>query len=568
MTTRHRRKVAEALGTRDQAAAALTASRARLLEVGRVLSASNEDKLRKALSAIDDVLQALDKSAEESVRRNALALAEAFSSAADDATDGAYVMAMLLNLMGEESDEPDDLALLQVAYQALAQWMQIEVAEIGTPDDTTDMSDMGMNDYSQYAMAARTVLDSIDLRRLRSSGLTIDVSHHNEDESINSDACLAAIVAMNDGTSPIPESDRAAAYQHLAKHLQDAGVEAPALTEAWRAARSRMKASGVLHQRQAKALRESRLFTTDLVPLKERAVKDDGSVSLKLIAPGWGSTGFYAPDVLERDGPVVFKAGTKMFWDHSTLTEDWERPERSLRDLAAVLTTDSAWDAAGPEGAGLYADANVFAPYRETLNEIAPSIGVSIVAYGKAENGTAEGKSGQIIKELVAADSVDFVTTPGAGGKVLSLFEAARQNSHPKEVVVVEVEKDPKFVEVNARAQRAEERVIAFEAADLIAAKLRESKLPEITRDRLVEELKQKPPAKDGKLDSDAMQSRIDEAVKREIEYLAKLNKEGQISGMGVASDTEKDQTPELEKAFENLGHSKESAKVAAAGRK
>ena len=83
----------------------------RVGEAGRVLSAANEEKLRNALTAIQSVLDSVgtDASAEaqEAARRK---LGEAWSAAAWDACDGAYLLAGVISLMGSESDEPDQLA--------------------------------------------------------------------------------------------------------------------------------------------------------------------------------------------------------------------------------------------------------------------------------------------------------------------------------------------------------------------------------------------------------------------------------------------------------------------------
>jgi hypothetical protein len=52
---------------------------------------------------------------------------------------------------------------------------------------------------------------------------------------------------------------------------------------------------------------------------------------------------------------------------------------------------------------------------------------MSIRASGKAKEGKAEGRTGPIIEQLTRGISVDYVTKPGAGGKILQLFEAARK---------------------------------------------------------------------------------------------------------------------------------------------
>lgn len=160
-------------------------------------------------------------------------------------------------------------------------------------------------------------------------------------------------------------------------------------------------------------------------PLAEKAVRRDGTVGIKIISPGWGSSGFYDRTVLERDIPRAFPPGTHMYWNHPTMTEAAERPERDLRDLAAVTVSAPRWEEQGSQGPGMYAEAAVFAGYKEAVDQIAEHIGVSILGDGSTEFGQAQGRNGPIVKEIVRGKSIDFVTRPGAGGKILQIFESA-----------------------------------------------------------------------------------------------------------------------------------------------
>lgn len=138
-----------------------------------------------------------------------------------------------------------------------------------------------------------------------------------------------------------------------------------------------------------------------------------------IITPGAGTSGYYPAEVLERDGPKVITAGTQMFLDHPGRAEERDRPERSVRDLAAVLETDAFWDPQGSDGPGLYATARVIPTMAGIIDGLAEHIGVSIRGYGESDrDGT--------ITALTAVESVDFVTRAGRGGKVLELLEAAR----------------------------------------------------------------------------------------------------------------------------------------------
>jgi hypothetical protein len=435
-----------------------------LYEAGRVLSAANEEKIRTAVASLQAILDGLEPADGDGSATEASRTREAWSPSAWDASDGAYALSLIISLMGSESDEPDQLAMLQRAYDALAQWMTAEVGEIGAPDD--DGMDLGMEGRRR----------------------------------------------------PVAEGDG----QHQV------------------------------------ALREA--VIGDVLPLRERAVGADGTAQVKVIAPGWGSSGYYRASMLERDGPKVLGAGTKMFWDHPTEAEEAARPEGSLRDLAAELVSDSYYDASGPEGPGLYARARIFEPYREAVDELAPHIGVSIRAWGKGSKGTAEGRSGQIIDELVEADSIDFVTTPGAGGRVLQLFEAARRSRPAEEDDVKELE------EMRQRAARAEEALLRRTAGDFIAGRLAEARVPDATRKRLTASLSQNPPLKEGALDEQALAAAVDGALKDEAEYLAALGA-GQVRGFGSSAPAAGEAAQALEAQFRRLGLSEAGAKIAAAGR-
>ena len=335
----------------------------------------------------------------------------------------------------------------------------------------------------------------------------------------------------------------------------------------------------------------------DFVPLVE-ALASDGTVPVKLIKPGWGSSGYYSPEVLQRDGPKVFPSGTKMFWNHPSLSEESDRPERNLNDLAAVLTSPAKYQAQGPTGPGLYAQAKVFDTYREAVGSLAPHIGLSIRAGGKAMAGNAEGRNGPIITALTPdqQNTVDFVTYPGAGGEVLSLFEAARvfragqkspagvvpagsatsvavtESNMEDEVDVKELQE--KVAALEADKGRLQEALTLRDARDFVREALGDINLPDATRRRLVDALPMKAPAKDGALDKDAFGRLVKESVKAEVKYLAEATGMGAIRGLGGDGNLEDngDEQPEkveeaLEAAFAEFGLSEKAAKLAAKGR-
>lgn len=136
-------------------------------------------------------------------------------------------------------------------------------------------------------------------------------------------------------------------------------------------------------------------------------------IRVTLITPGMGSSGWYDAAVLEQAAKdKVFPRGLHLFLDHPTSTESRERPERSVRDLAAVLTEDARWT-----GSALVAEADVLPAHAELVTSLEGVAGMSIRAMGDVEPAQMDGRQVRKITRLAApAESVDFVTKAGRGG--------------------------------------------------------------------------------------------------------------------------------------------------------
>ncbi|WP_066298848.1 hypothetical protein [Arthrobacter luteolus] len=146
-----------------------------------------------------------------------------------------------------------------------------------------------------------------------------------------------------------------------------------------------------------------------------------GRIRIKIIDAGEGSSGTYPTETIKAAAKdKVFSAGTHMYADHPGAQESYDRPERTIKDLAAVLTSDAVYDAAEE---ALYAEAKVFPHWREAIAEMAEDIGVSIRA--SAQMDEKDGK--RTITRLLHAESVDFVTKAGRGGKIAEVLESARR---------------------------------------------------------------------------------------------------------------------------------------------
>lgn len=351
-----------------------------------------------------------------------------------------------------------------------------------------------------------------------------------------------------------------------------------------------------------------------VIDLVEKAVRSDGTIPVKLIHAGWGSSGYYPTDVLKRDGPKVFSKGLQMFWDHQTVAQEAEQPEGSLNNLAGVLVSDAQWNENGKAGPGLYADAKVFKAYQDAINEMAPHIGLSIRASGKASQGEAAGRKGVVIQEISLAKSTDFVTRAGAGGQIISMFEAARNGKYSptgqvqaptgqgvnkmadkaREVNMADLgDVEKKLEEANRKLEafgnlttrleeterrinktetdnaRLREAMLLRDAKDFVARELEGKQLPEPTRKRLLESLTIDPPIVDGALDITTYAMKVREAVKTETDYLASVAGygSGNITGMGgtaVSQNDSKKTQERLTEAFAGLGLTEQEIKWAA----
>jgi hypothetical protein len=356
-------------------------------------------------------------------------------------------------------------------------------------------------------------------------------------------------------------------------------------------------------------------------------IDKNGNALVKIIKPGWGSSGYYKEAALERDGPKVYAYGTHMHMDHPTAIDEKARPERSLTTLASVITNPGKYLKNGPKGEGVYAEVHVFKPYREALNEMAPFIGLSHRAIGQGKTGTIEGRTGKIIESLQKCLSVDWVTLPGAGGSVVQMIEAWRteheQNpdhepltehetiienqedimGNDKETVITveslrktnpeiitalkeaalqeiqaseahkQKEADAKKVlkenqDMKVELDRLREAQVIQEAGKIVVKALEKSTLPEITKARLIETVPKLATMKDGKLDDVAFTAAVTEAIKTETDYVAKLTESGKVKGMGGSAGASEKDTAKLKeswiKTFKSQGKSQKDAEIMA----
>jgi len=338
--------------------------------------------------------------------------------------------------------------------------------------------------------------------------------------------------------------------------------------------------------------RETRELIKGYMPLTE-AKFDKGRATVVVIKAGFNATEdrYYPAEVLKRDYKIF--EGMKMYADHPTDEEDKARPERSIKDWVATLT-----EVACDENGIVTGVAEIVEPWlmqklaslrdKEMLSEM----GISINAVGSASKSTVDGKETLVIEKLVACRSVDFVTEPGAGG-VVTLYESDRRYDIDLVELSTLKEKRPDLVkEIEAKvkaeiikeakkhmedaeritelegqietltierdtlketAEKAEKDKAKAEAQATVKEAVDKAELPEAAKERILDSFKDAESA-DG----------IEEAIKSEVDYIAKLSEAGKVKGLGqTQADSDKDKEAlkeSFKKSYIAQGESEEEA--------
>jgi hypothetical protein len=132
-----------------------------------------------------------------------------------------------------------------------------------------------------------------------------------------------------------------------------------------------------------------------------------------------GKRRHYPKATVEESAPLF--RGLKMYINHPTKAEEAARPERDLRDYVATIT--ETW---ADNGKAI----GKISVHDKWLKELLAdpvareNVGLSINAKGKSYVGKIDGKDMQIIEKICEPKSVDWVTEPGARGRVVQLFES------------------------------------------------------------------------------------------------------------------------------------------------
>jgi hypothetical protein len=192
-------------------------------------------------------------------------------------------------------------------------------------------------------------------------------------------------------------------------------------------------------------------------------------------------------------------------------------------------------------------------------------MGISINAIGSASVSEIEGIKTTVIEKIIRARSVDFVTEPGAGGKVemyesigevdIDIISLATLKEHRPDLVkqlessvrneisqevkkLAEQEDKIKALEstnealtkentdLKTQKEAGEKAQRIAEAKSKIDEALGKSELPEPAKARILEKFK----------DSETVDS-LEEAIKAEKDYIAAITESGKVKGMGKKAE-------------------------------
>jgi len=310
----------------------------------------------------------------------------------------------------------------------------------------------------------------------------------------------------------------------------------------------------------------------DYLSLKEASYdKTNGIVEAVLIEAGTNyEKKRHYPVSTIREAAPIFK-GLKMYINHPTSQENNQRPERDLRDYVSTIVESRA-EGGKAIGTIVIHDKDL----RERMENpvFRNNVGLSINMGGRVSIGKVNGQTMQIVEKIFrrrqnGPASVDWVTEPGARGRVTKLLESNRKDDEMKieELTLKEIQESrPDLLEAYVKSlkegkalekaqselQEANKKIAEFEKAEslrkqgeLIETALKESKLPDVAKNRIKTQI-----AESGVVyeTEEKLKETISGMVKTELEYINQFSKKGKIKTGASTDGNEKS----LVESFEN----------------
>jgi hypothetical protein len=111
----------------------------------------------------------------------------AYSEAASDAAMGAGALGTLLYILSCEADEPDQIAIIQRAIDALTEWLDAERAEVGTPEDAAESAIESMAYYTALRAGKRNAAsDQASIDAIHDQTVALGATAHTDGDTADS----------------------------------------------------------------------------------------------------------------------------------------------------------------------------------------------------------------------------------------------------------------------------------------------------------------------------------------------------------------------------------------------
>lgn len=303
------------------------------------------------------------------------------------------------------------------------------------------------------------------------------------------------------------------------------------------------------------SIEENFTWTVPLAEAEIREFEEGGKKTLKalvtLIKAGWSKNGRYYPrNVLAKAARLFERVGSF----------DGHLKNPKVSDYVGWFE-DVRFD-----GERIVADFHIFDEKLARIVAHAPHlVGLSINGEGHVVRGEAEGRKGWLVEDIERANSVDVVVNPAAGGGINAILEAFNGDKEDrleintlaelkkafpdlleeyrqeiKKAIYAEKEEERNKARIAEAEKLAEElealrkeneelkaKIAVFESREVLEAKLAESELPDVAKDRIRELF----------ADRVAVEEDVDRVIAAEKEYLDKLAESVPVKGVKPEED-------------------------------
>lgn len=219
------------------------------------------------------------------------------------------------------------------------------------------------------------------------------------------------------------------------------------------------------------------LNESTIITMEEAAGVKNGRVKLTLISEGVGSSGEYTDASLKKAVKDGIFNGAPMFLNHQTEAERKARPEGDVTKKTGKIIPDTVQyvPRSGTEPSKIVGEALVYSDFVPFVSARKEDLGVS-VSVGVHRSGKIGASGKPLVESMAFANSTDWVTAAGRGGKIEEMYESFRgtreqQREEPAGSEVMTPEEKAKYDQLQESATKltADNAKLAADSAKLAA---------------------------------------------------------------------------------------------------